>query len=386
MKKYFAAAIFLILAFLAFPCGKVSAAEGTSEQLLNQLYEEVEMNNIDVSSNDSFYQITGYDDLYSFLSAIVSGEYAFDFQALWTAFLEALAEQVKTALPMMTIVLAVSLLSGLIQNIGSSYLSHNIQNVTFIALFATIALLLVRAIDTVMTTSSQLIFDLSNITGTIVPISMVLLSLNGGLITQSALSATLVLFISLVTRLIGEVIIPLSMFGFTLSIISRLSKSIDLSYFGSFIKKASAFLLGLCFVIFTAIIKIQGAATSALDGVVVNTLKFTANRIPLIGKFLTDSADTVSSFLIVIKNAFGFAAVIVLLTFMLFPVIKILAVYFAVKLSAIIAQPFVDQRISGLLDSAASYLFFIGACTTAAGIMFISMVGMVSALGNTIVR
>ncbi len=300
--------------------------------------------------------------------------------------MDVLMQQLKTAVPTMTLILAVALLSGFLQNLGAAYLSQNIQNTAFIALFATIALLLINAINTVMTTSSELIFNLSNITGTIVPISMVLLSLNGGLITQSALSATLILFIGLVTRLISQVIIPLSMFGFTLSIISNLSKTVDLSYFGSFIKKASAFLLGLCFVVFSAIIKAQGAATASLDGVVVDTLKFTANRIPLIGKFLTDSASTVSSFLLVIKNAFGFAAVVIILAVMLFPVIKILAVFFAVKISAVIAQPFVDKRVSGLLDSAASYLFFIGACTTAAGIMFISMFGIVSAIGNNIVR
>ncbi len=386
MKKYFAAAVLLVFVCFALPCQSVSAAEGASDQLLNQLYEEVEMNRIDVASNDYFYQITGYDDLHAFLSAVISGEYTFDFRALWQAFLDVLLQQLRTALPMMTVVLAVALLSGLLQNIGASYLSSNIQNTAFIALFATIALLLVQALNTVMTTSSTLIFDLSNITGAIVPVSMVLLALNGGLITQGALSATLVLFISLITRLIGEVIIPLSMFGFTLSIISNLSKSIDLSYFGSFIKKAAAFLLGLCFVVFSAIIKAQGTATASLDGVVVNTLKFTANRIPLIGKFLTDSASTVSSFLLVIKNAFGFAAVLVILTVMLFPVIKILTVYFAVKISAVITQPFVDKRVSGLLDSAASYLFFMGACTTAAGIMFISMFGMISSIGNNIVR
>jgi stage III sporulation protein AE len=386
MKKYFTAAVLVIIAIFSFPRQNVLAGEETSAQLLDQLYEEVEMDQIDLSDDDYFYQITGYNDLYSFLSPIISGEYSFDFPARWQAFVDVLMQQLKTAVPTMTLILAVALLSGFLQNLGAAYLSQNIQNTAFIALFATIALLLINAINTVMTTSSELIFNLSNITGTIVPISMVLLSLNGGLITQSALSATLILFIGLVTRLISQVIIPLSMFGFTLSIISNLSKTVDLSYFGSFIKKASAFLLGLCFVVFSAIIKAQGAATASLDGVVVDTLKFTANRIPLIGKFLTDSASTVSSFLLVIKNAFGFAAVVIILAVMLFPVIKILAVFFAVKISAVIAQPFVDKRVSGLLDSAASYLFFIGACTTAAGIMFISMFGIVSAIGNNIVR
>lgn len=54
MKKYIIASVLLIAVFFAFPCRNVQAGEDTSAQLLNQLYEEVEMNQIDLAGNDYF--------------------------------------------------------------------------------------------------------------------------------------------------------------------------------------------------------------------------------------------------------------------------------------------------------------------------------------------
>ncbi len=360
----------------------VKAEQAYSEELLQNIYDSVEMNKIELPSENLFYEITGCENLYTLISEIISGEYVFDFNALWTSFTSVLLDQLRSAVPLVAGILVISLLSGLIQNIGASYLSKNIQSVAFTAIYVAVAMLLVYCINSVMDTSVNLIFDLSSLVGNIMPIAFVLLSLSGGVITQGILGTTLVFFIGIVTDLINNIIIPLSMFGFTLGIIGQFNKSIDISYFTAFIKKGCGYALGICFVLFSIIIKAQGVATVSLDGLLADTVKFTANRIPLIGKFLTDSAETVSAFVILIKNAFGFVAVILIFAVMLMPIIKILAAYFAVRISSIITQPFVDRRISRLLDTSASYLFFIGACTTAAGIMFISMIGIISSFGS----
>jgi hypothetical protein len=88
MKKYFTAAVLVIIAIFSFPRQNVLAGEETSAQLLDQLYEEVEMDQIDLSDDDYFYQITGYNDLYSFLSAIISANIHLIFRRggrrLWT--------------------------------------------------------------------------------------------------------------------------------------------------------------------------------------------------------------------------------------------------------------------------------------------------------------
>ena len=186
-----------------------------------------------------------------------------------------------------------------------------------------------------------------------------------------------------VTYLIGKIILPAASLGFVIELADKLNDGIRLSYLSSFIKKTAYFLLGAACTVFGAVTAFEGLVFVSADSAAIKVLKYSAGTlIPIAGKFLSDSADTVAGFLALIKNAVGLAGVIGVLIIAAAPVVKLFLYYLALKVSAVILQPFAEKSIAAAVDGAASYLMFMTVCVLASAALFIIMTGMLLNFGN----
>ena len=114
----------------------------------------------------------------------------------------------------------------------------------------------------------------------------------------------------------------------------------------SFLRKGSIFLTGLLITIFTGITAIQGIITKSADGILINTAKFSIdNFVPIVGGFAADSLEMVISCIGLIKNAIGIIGIIIILSMLIVPVIKLLSVAVIYKVIAIAAEPIATKDV-----------------------------------------
>lgn len=191
----------------------------------------------------------------------------------------------------------------------------------------------------------------------------------------------------MINSVIGNFIIPLSSSGYVLTLYSKIITTVDFSYFVKFIKKFAYFILGASFTLFGIIVTFEGIAFSSIDSASANTIKYTVSSlVPVIGKFIADSADVINGFLGIIKSSFGFFGAICVITIMLVPTLKLLTMYFCVKICAVVLRPFAEPRISQALDDTAQHLFFIFSCIVFTAMMLIVMIGLILIFANNILR
>ena len=390
-KRIFAALIILCL-LIILPSAVLAQEQpaeksgASAEGLLEEMYGELGLSGMEEYAGDeSFFKLYGFDNVFDFLKAVITGQYEFSFESFFGMIRDVFFQEVRSCISIIVEIMILCILCGLVQTMSTSFLSARVADVAFFAVYLALAALLIGVFFESVKSCTAVILKLVDFMNIAIPALLILLATNGGALTGGLVSPALMFFCNFVTYLINSFIIPISSFGFVLSIADNLLKEINISYFTKFIKKAASFLLGACFTIFVGIVSIEGLTFASIDGIGVKTLKYAAsNLIPVIGGFLSSSLDTISGFLLIIKNALGLLGVLVIIATTFTPVLKLIGIFFALRIASIVVQPFTDSRIAGAVDSAANYMFFITVCVITIGIMFIVMIALLLMLGNYI--
>ena len=120
--------------------------------------------------------------------------------------------------------------------------------------------------------------------------------------------------------------------------------------------------------IFASVLSLEGSLAANVDGVTAKTAKsVVSNAIPVVGKLLGDTVDSVMGGLSITKNAVGTIGVMVIIAMTIVPLVRTLILMFTFNLAAAIIEPIADGRIvkcmSAIGDSV-KILFAILATTT----------------------
>ena len=99
----------------------------------------------------------------------------------------------------------------------------------------------------------------------------------------------------------------------------------------------------------------QGITGSSIDNLATKGAKYAlSGYVPVIGGYLKDGFDIVTASCVVIKNAVGLCALIILLAGI--PIIKMTALSFGLKITAAVAEPLSDNKFSSVLNTAGESL------------------------------
>ena len=90
----------------------------------------------------------------------------------------------------------------------------------------------------------------------------------------------------------------------------------------------------------------QGVCSASIDGVAIRAAKYAVdNFVPVVGGMFSDTMDTLVGCTLIVKNALGVAAMLVLAATLMSPLLRTLAVVAVLKLSAAILEPVADGEI-----------------------------------------
>ena len=168
-----------------------------------------------------------------------------------------------------------------------------------------------------------------------------------------------------------------------LLIVSTLNKNHQVTQLASLLTTIGMGTLGLFLTIFLGVMSVQGAASAIQDGIAMKTAKFVAgNFIPIIGRTLTDAADTILSASLLLKNGIGIVGVGIIVLIVLFPALKIAAIAITYKLAAAILQPIADGPVIKSLQTISKYMMYMLACLLVVSFMFFLAITIIVIASN----
>lgn len=217
----------------------------------------------------------------------------------------------------------------------------------------------------------------------ILPLLLTLLTAVGGSASSAFLHPVVVAASGSMVYLAREVILRLVMCACAVTTVNHLSDRAHLSRMVKLLRSAVCWLLGVSFTVFLGAMSMQGVCSSAADGVAIRAAKYAVdNFVPVVGGMFSDTMDTLVGCSLIVKNALGVTAMLVLAGAIGTPMLRTLAVVAIMKICAALAEPLATPEIIWAIEdfSGTVVLFFI--TMLCVGTMYFLLIVQVLLVGN----
>ena len=379
MKK---AVLFILIFLLILPYHVF----GGEEDMLSDILSQLRTDELETYTNDEkFHELFGYTDPVSFISDIIKGESPADMN-LWEAFRGYITHNLRTSLKPVLGIFILGILSIFVKNLSVEYLSKDISSAVGVLITMFVAGSVSGMFFESVSEVTEVTKSLSTLLGTVCPALLILISMAGGTATAGFVSPALMLALGYGEMFITSIIIPLSAVMFILSVADSVTDGINLKKLTDLIKKSATVSLGVAFTVISAIISTAGLTFSGADNLIFKAAKYAAgNLIPVVGSFLSSSAETVFSLLYAVKGGFGLLGILIVISLISGPVIKLFSVYAALKVSSALISVFSDDRVSDIIDKCASCMGFLLSLNVAVGVMSVMIISILINISGAVV-
>ncbi|MBR5302625.1 MAG: stage III sporulation protein AE [Clostridia bacterium] len=217
----------------------------------------------------------------------------------------------------------------------------------------------------------------------LLPVLLTLLTALGGSASFAFLHPMVIAASGSMVFLAREVTLRLVMCTCAVTAVNHLSDRAHLSRMAQLLRSVVCWLLGVSFTVFLGAMSLQGVCSASIDGVALRAAKYAVdNFVPVVGGMFSDTMDTLVGCTLIVKNALGVAAVVVLVGAILSPMLRTLAVILVMKLSAALLEPVADADIVQAIGdfSRTIVLFFI--TMLCVGTMYFLLIVQMLLVGN----
>ncbi len=217
----------------------------------------------------------------------------------------------------------------------------------------------------------------------LLPTLLALLASLGSFASFTIFHPLVIFAINFFGTFIQQVILPLIFLSAVLALANQFSPQIKIGKLSDLLKDISAWGLGLCVTLFTGIFAVQGVAGTVSDAVSLRAAKYmTTALVPVVGKMLADSVETVAGASLILKNGIYLAGTVLLALQAIFPLITLLALIAIYKLSAALVQPLGEANLGEAINAMGNCLQLMFAAVASVAVLFIIAVTAVVGAGN----
>lgn len=283
-------------------------------------------------------------------------------------------------------VLVIALLSALLKNLQNAFSSGSVSNIAFFACYALTIMLLTSSFILGLNIAKDVIQMLIDFMVVLMPVLVFLLSTAGGITSAVTIDPVVVLLVSVTPKIYIDFIFPMILMYFVLQFVNNLTSEHKISNVCKLVKQVAMWSQGIVLTIFVGIIAIRGISATTIDAVTLKTAKFAVdNFIPIVGKAFSDSITTVAGYSLVLKSAISSVGLIVVIGIILYPIIKMIMMIFAYRITSAVVQPVADSRMVSAIDSVGDAMTMVLSCVVSISVMFFIIIAIMSSAGRFVV-
>ncbi len=374
-------ALILALLLCLLPLFETASATTTAEE---EIKEELEKN-VDKNLNDiDFSKLIEFENglgknvyeggITKLIKDIIAGEYSGGFADTFNMIINMLGVSVKGFIPLLVTLIAVSIIFSIINGLTSGFMAKSTTEIIHFVCYSAIIVLLMTEVTFLITDSVKAIKNMAKFMEIIFPIMLTLVTALGGIATTATYSPMMTILSAGVTKIISNVVLPCFIATMALSIVGFISKDIKLNKLTKFFKSCGEVIIGVVFGLFTTFITTNGISGAITDNISIKSAKFAiSSYVPILGGYLSDGLDLAVASVMLVKNAVGVGGVILMLSIILSPVIKILVFSLGLKLVAGIIEPIGNKRMSEIVYAISKNLTLLVVAMLGMAFMFFIM-------------
>lgn len=357
--------------------------------------DEVE-DNLDEVVNDALndLDLAGYDELLNLLreyndvsvsgtvrqivNDILNGESDLGFSYFLNMSSKLLLGEAANIIPQLLLIIVIALLFGILQNLSSGFAKASTQKIVYLACYGLMLTIMVYMVSKSITNAVRTFDFLGKFNDVCFPVLVTLVAALGGSASAAIYQPLVLVFGSVLMKIITVVVMPLFYVTFVFGLVGNLSDNLKLEKFSKTVKSAAEWILGISFSLFITFLTAQGITGASFDSLAAKGAKFAlSSYVPIIGSYLKDGFDIIVAGCIVVKNALGLCSIIILLTAVLAPVIKIALLMLGFKFTAAVLEPVGEAKFTSALYVVADsmkILIIAIACAALSALIMLMMI------------
>jgi stage III sporulation protein AE len=374
--------------FILFFVGMLSvqAAPTTTNEIVKKQVEQLPTDDIEKYWNNLQNQYGGYfpDNKAPNLFDLITGNgEGFSIGGFLTGLLRFFFHELLYNGKLLGTIIILTVFSMILENLQNAFEQNTVSRVAYAVTYMVMIIIAVNSFSVAVDYAKGAITSMVDFMIAMIPLILALLASSGNLTSVAMFHPLIIFMINIISTMIYAVIFPLIFFSAVLSIVSSFSEKYQISQLAQLIRNISLGLLGVFLTVFLGVISVQGATAAVTDGITIRTAKYvTGNFVPVVGRMISDAADTVVGASLLVKNAVGLAGVVIIILLCAFPAIKILSLALIYNLSAAIMQPLGNSPIISCLNTIGKSLIFIFAALASVGLMFFLAITIIITAGN----
>ena len=321
-------------------------------------------------------------DINEILSSAISGK--IDNTKLWTGTLKIFGKELQNAITILGSIILIIIINSILNCITEGLENKSISQIAFYVQYILIVTLIMSNFADIISLTKQSIQNMLGYGQTLVPLLMTLLLTTGSITSAGVIEPIILFLINFISNMLEVFIIPMVLISTAIGIISKVSEEVHIDKISKFMKSSIVWLLGITLTLFVSVVSIDGSLTSSVDGITAKTTKAAvSNLIPVVGKILGDTVDTVIGCSNILKNAVGIVGIIVIIAICIGPIIKLTILTLSYHLVAAISQPIADAKIVKLLDEMGETFKLLLGIMSAIAVMLIIGTTLVIKISNS---
>lgn len=283
------------------------------------------------------------------LNSAIKGQV--DNTKLITILLKLLGQEMVSGIKIIGIVLIIIIIHSVLKSITDDLENKGVSQIIFYVEYILIVTFIMTGFTEIIKMTTQSISQLVSITNLLIPILITLMITTGSVVSANMIQPILIIMTSFIGNIINMLILPVILISTVLNIVSNISDRVQINKLSKFFKSSVIWTLGIILTIFVGVLNLEGTLSSSVDGITVKTVKAaTGTVIPVVGKVLGDSVDTVLGCAGILKNAVGLLGVMIIIGICAIPIIKLVILTGIYKLAGAICEPIADEKITKLLE------------------------------------
>ncbi|SHN78559.1 stage III sporulation protein AE [Desulfitobacterium chlororespirans] len=292
-----------------------------------------------------------------------------------------LGKEVLESAPLIGKLLILAVLTAVLQQLQSAF-SGEVGKMAQILAYLVLMGIALATFQIAMNLASDSIQTMTGFMQTLLPVMMTMLVAMGNLTTAALFKPMVLGSLTFLATLIKTVALPLFFLAAVLKLFNHISSEFKLSRLAGLLEFTGKLSLGIILTVFIGVMAVQGVTGGVADGVVLRTAKYSADLIPVVGKFFKDAVELVVTSGLLLKNALGIVAIIALALICLGPVVKLVAMILVFKISSALIEPLGQKELADTLQEMSKSLIFIFASVASVAIMFFMAIAVVVGSGN----
>ena len=321
-------------------------------------------------------------DIDNLLSSAINGN--IDNNDIFKGIFNLFGKEVKDTIKILASILIIIVIHSIFKTVSENLGNQSISQITYYVQYILIVTIIMANFTEIIAMTRDTIQNLVGFMNSLIPILITLMITTGSIVSANVVQPLLLFAISFIGNMITTIILPIVLVSTVLGIISQISSKIQIDKLAKFFNSSIVWVLGVILTIFVGMLSLEGTLSSGVDGLTAKTTKAAvSNFIPVVGKVLGDSIDTVLGCASILKNAVGIVGVVVVIGICITPIVKLTVLSVLYYLASALCQPIADGKIIKLLDQMGATFKILLAITFAVAVMLIIGITLVIKISNS---